>query len=100
MAVCLSGNHRPQLDSCYKRKAKFKSFSHGSGGLAGQYRFGARSEVSIIILGLCKLLLGIIFGGSLVGLLKLFPTSLLSVMLFVSGLEVSYMTQFVLIPLT
>ncbi|KAI8581924.1 hypothetical protein K450DRAFT_206868 [Umbelopsis ramanniana AG] len=64
-------------------------FCHGSGGLAGQYRFGARSEVSIIILGLCKLLLGIVFGGSLVGLLKLFPNSLLSVMLFVSGLELA-----------
>lgn len=46
------------------------------------------------------MLLGIVFGGSLVGLLKLFPTSLLSVMLFVSGLEVSYMTQFVLMTLT
>ncbi|KAH8556387.1 hypothetical protein BGW37DRAFT_510961 [Umbelopsis sp. PMI_123] len=64
-------------------------YCHGSGGLAGQYRFGARSEVSIILLGLCKLLLGIIFGGSLVGLLKLFPNSILSVLLFVSGLELA-----------
>lgn len=63
-------------------------YSHGSGGLAGQYRFGARSEVSVIILGFCKLFLGIVFGGSLIGLLKLFPNSILSVMLFVSGLEV------------
>ncbi|KAI8350173.1 hypothetical protein BD560DRAFT_358475 [Blakeslea trispora] len=60
---------------------------HGSGGLAGQYRFGARSEVSVIFLGSCKLLLGILFGSSLVGLLKLFPTSILAVMLFVSGVE-------------
>jgi hypothetical protein len=40
------------------------------------------------MLGFCKLLLGIIFGGTLVGLLKLFPNSILSVMLFISGLEV------------
>ncbi|KAI7868481.1 hypothetical protein BDF14DRAFT_1793765 [Spinellus fusiger] len=63
---------------------------HGAGGLAGQYRFGARSGVSVIFLGLCKLLLGIIFGSSLVGLLGLFPKSLLGVMLFVSGVELAH----------
>lgn len=60
---------------------------HGSGGLAGQYRFGARSEVSVILLGASKLLLGILFGSSLIGLLQLFPTSILAVMLFISGVE-------------
>ncbi|KAI9484683.1 hypothetical protein BDB00DRAFT_965006 [Zychaea mexicana] len=64
-------------------------FCHGSGGLAGQYRFGARSEVSIIILGLCKLILGIIFGSSLVGLLQVFPNSILGVLLFISGVELA-----------
>jgi MFS superfamily sulfate permease-like transporter len=62
--------------------------SHGAGGLAGQYRFGSRSEMSVIILGSCKLLLGILFGSSLVGLLDLFPKSILAVMLFVSAIEV------------
>ncbi|KAJ2964230.1 hypothetical protein NQZ79_g807 [Umbelopsis isabellina] len=71
-------------------------YCHGSGGLAGQYRFGARTEVSIIFLGLCKLFLGIVFGSSLVGLLKLFPTSILSVMLFVSGLELAMAARSVL----
>ncbi|CEP16428.1 hypothetical protein [Parasitella parasitica] len=60
---------------------------HGSGGLAGQYRFGARSEVAVMLLGASKLLLGILFGGSLVGLLQVFPTSILAVMLFISGIE-------------
>ncbi|CEI94520.1 hypothetical protein G6F70_003176 [Rhizopus microsporus] len=60
---------------------------HGSGGLAGQYRFGARSEVSVILLGLCKLILGILFGSSVVGLLQLFPNSILAVMMFISGVE-------------
>ncbi|SAL97514.1 hypothetical protein [Absidia glauca] len=63
---------------------------HGAGGLAGQYRFGARSEMSIIILGSCKLLLGILFGSSLVGLLDLFPKSILAVMLFVSAIELAF----------
>ncbi|KAI8073024.1 hypothetical protein BC940DRAFT_290362 [Gongronella butleri] len=63
---------------------------HGAGGLAGQYRFGARSEVSVIILGLCKLLLGILFGSSLLGLLNLFPKSLLAVMLFTSAIELAF----------
>ncbi|KAI9262731.1 hypothetical protein BY458DRAFT_587835 [Sporodiniella umbellata] len=60
---------------------------HGSGGLAGQYRFGARSELSVILLGVCKLLLGILFGSSVVGLLQLFPKSILAVMMFISGVE-------------
>ncbi|KAF0475949.1 sulfate transporter [Gigaspora margarita] len=64
-------------------------YCHGSGGLAGQYRFGARSEVSILILGLFKLLVGILFGGTLTSLLNYFPLSILGVMLFVSGLELS-----------
>ncbi|KAI9020906.1 hypothetical protein CLU79DRAFT_204578 [Phycomyces nitens] len=66
---------------------------HGAGGLAGQYRFGARSEVSVILLGLAKLLLGIIFGSSLVGLLQYFPNSMLAVMLFVSGVELAHAAQ-------
>jgi len=62
---------------------------HGSGGLAGQYRFGARSGASIIILGLFKLLLGLFFGDSLLGVLKSFPKSLLGVMVIAAGLELA-----------
>ncbi|KAL1916579.1 uncharacterized protein VTP21DRAFT_5770 [Calcarisporiella thermophila] len=64
-------------------------YCHGSGGLAGQYRFGARSEVSIIILGIIKIIIGIVFGPSLLGILKVFPRSILGVMLFVSGVELA-----------
>jgi MFS superfamily sulfate permease-like transporter len=64
-------------------------YCHGSGGLAGQYRFGARSEVSILILGFFKLILGILFGKTLTNLLGYFPNSILGVMLFVSGIELS-----------
>jgi hypothetical protein len=62
---------------------------HGSGGLAAQYRFGARSGASIIFLGLAKLLVGLLFGESLTGLLKTFPTSFLSVMIIAAGLELA-----------
>jgi MFS superfamily sulfate permease-like transporter len=62
---------------------------HGSGGLAAQYRFGARSGASIIFLGTVKLLLGILFGKTLVDLLRRFPTALLTVMVLAAGLELA-----------
>jgi hypothetical protein len=62
---------------------------HGSGGLAAQYRFGARSGASIIMLGLLKILLGLVFGESLVILLREYPKSLLGVMVLAAGLELA-----------
>lgn len=62
---------------------------HGSGGLAAQYRFGARSGASIIFLGLFKLALGILFGESLTDLLHKFPLALLTVMITAAGLELA-----------
>ena len=60
---------------------------HGSGGLAAQYRFGARSGSSVIILGLAKIILGFLFGETLVGLLRDYPKGLLGVMVLAAGLE-------------
>ena len=62
---------------------------HGSGGLAAQYKFGARSGASIIFLGVCKLLIGLLFGGSLVSLLTRFPVALLSILVIAAGLELA-----------
>lgn len=62
---------------------------HGSGGLAAQYRFGARSGASIIILGVLKLLLGLFLGETLVDLLKGYPRSLLGIMVLAAGLELA-----------
>lgn len=62
---------------------------HGSGGLAAQYRFGARSGASIMFLGMAKLVIGLLFGESLTGLLKTFPLSFLSVMIIAAGLELA-----------
>lgn len=62
---------------------------HGAGGLAAQYRFGARSGASIIFLGLFKILLGLVFGETLVNLLSYYPKSLLGIMVFAAGLELA-----------
>ena len=62
---------------------------HGAGGLAGQYRFGARSSASIIFLGCLKMVLGVFLGGSLLSLLHVYPNSILGVLLGISGLELS-----------
>lgn len=60
---------------------------HGSGGLAAQYRFGARSGASVVFLGLLKLVIGALFGETLVDLLKRFPAAFLGVMVVAAGLE-------------
>ncbi|GKT50923.1 molybdate transporter 1 [Colletotrichum spaethianum] len=62
---------------------------HGAGGLAAQYRFGARSGASVIMLGLFKIVLGVVFGNSLIDLLKHYPKSLLGVMVIAAGLELA-----------
>jgi hypothetical protein len=65
---------------------------HGSGGLAGQYRFGARSGSSIIFLGSIKLLLGIIAfwnAEPIVSVLAGIPKSLLGVLVIAAGVELA-----------
>lgn len=62
---------------------------HGAGGLAAQYRFGARSGASIIILGLVKLVLGLFGAAALLDLLVAFPRALLGVMVIAAGLELA-----------
>ncbi|KAK5164872.1 uncharacterized protein LTR77_009536 [Saxophila tyrrhenica] len=66
---------------------------HGSGGLAGQYRFGARSGASIIVLGSVKLVLGLFVGDGIVPLLQRFPKSLLGIMVFAAGVELAKVGQ-------
>lgn len=62
---------------------------HGSGGLAAQYYFGARSGASVIFLGTLKLTIGLFFGETLVDLLKHFPGAFLGVMVIAAGLELA-----------
>ena len=62
---------------------------HGAGGLAGQYKFGARGGFSILILGFGKILLSVIFGISLINLLDVFPDAILGILIMFSGLQLS-----------
>lgn len=68
---------------------------HGSGGLAGQYKFGARSGSSVVLLGTVKLVLGIVAfsvkkgEGNMVRVLETFPKSFLGVMVIAAGVELS-----------
>ena len=60
---------------------------HGSGGLAAQSRFGARTNGSILLLGTGKLLAAIVLGSSLLSIVSAFPESLLGVLLLIAGME-------------
>jgi len=60
---------------------------HGAGGLAAHYHFGARRGAATAFLGLCKLTLGALFGGSLLTLLQAFPKTVLGVMLGAASVE-------------
>jgi len=62
---------------------------HGSGGLAAQYRFGARTGGSVVILGLAKIAVGFAFGGALFGLLGAYPYGILGPMLVFAGIELA-----------
>jgi MFS superfamily sulfate permease-like transporter len=62
---------------------------HGAGGLAGQYRFGARTNGSILFLGAVKMLLAVLLGASLMTLCGAFPASVLGALLAFSGMELA-----------
>ncbi|KAH7383366.1 hypothetical protein BKA66DRAFT_95462 [Pyrenochaeta sp. MPI-SDFR-AT-0127] len=65
---------------------------HGSGGLAGQFRFGARSGASVIFLGFVKLLLGLIAywrSDTIIRVLSNIPKSLLGVLVLAAGIELA-----------
>lgn len=60
---------------------------HGAGGLAGHYRFGARTGLPALLLGSVLLLIGILFADAGGRLLALVPTASLGALLFWSSLE-------------
>lgn len=71
---------------------------HGSGGLAAQYRFGARSGASVIFLGLVKLVLGLFASRAAEMLFIEFPRALLCVLLLAAGLELAKVGESVNAP--
>lgn len=62
---------------------------HGAGGLAGQYRFGGRSGLSVVFLGIGKLVLGLVFGNSFGRILGQFPIGILGALLLFAGIELA-----------
>jgi MFS superfamily sulfate permease-like transporter len=59
---------------------------HGSGGLAAQYAFGARSGGSMIIEGSIEIILGLFFSDILFTFFIRFPQAILGAMLFYTAL--------------
>ncbi|MFA6311013.1 MAG: putative sulfate/molybdate transporter [Sterolibacterium sp.] len=62
---------------------------HGAGGMAGHVKFGARTGGASIMLGALLLTVGLLFADSLGTLFKLFPPSVLGVILFLAGTELA-----------
>jgi len=62
---------------------------HGAGGMAGHVRFGARTGGATIILGTLLLIVALCFSNSILLLFKIFPISVLGVILFFAGLELA-----------
>ena len=62
---------------------------HGAGGMAGHVRFGARTGGALVMLGGIVLFTGLFLGDSVATLFKLFPSSLLGVILLFGGLELA-----------
>ena len=54
---------------------------HGSGGLAAQYAFGARTGGSMILEGIIEIILGVFFSNALLQIFGEFPTSIFGTML-------------------
>jgi MFS superfamily sulfate permease-like transporter len=62
---------------------------HGAGGMAGHVRFGARTGGALVMLGGLLLIVGLFLADSVGSLLRLFPLSVLGVILLFGGLELA-----------
>jgi hypothetical protein len=62
---------------------------HGAGGMAGHVQFGARTGGALVILGAVLLITAVFFSGSVATLLRLFPPSILGVILFLTGAQLA-----------
>jgi len=62
---------------------------HGAGGMAGHVQFGARTGGAVVILGVILLATAVLFSGSVEVLLRLFPPSILGVILFLTGAQLA-----------
>ncbi|RJP69701.1 MAG: hypothetical protein C4532_10505 [Candidatus Abyssobacteria bacterium SURF_17] len=60
---------------------------HGSGGLAGQYYFGARTGGTNIIEGIIEIGLGLFLAASIATIFATFPKAIIGAMMFLVGIE-------------
>src|SRR5262245_21412041 len=62
---------------------------HGAGGMAGHVRFGAQTGGAIVILGVILSVTALFFSDSVTTLLRIFPTPVLGVVLFLTGAQLA-----------
>jgi MFS superfamily sulfate permease-like transporter len=62
---------------------------HGSGGLAGQYYFGARTGGTNLIEGGIEIALGLFFAAAIAGLFAAFPSAIIGAMMLLVGIELT-----------
>ncbi|KAL2501369.1 Molybdate transporter 1 [Forsythia ovata] len=62
---------------------------YGAGGLVGQYKFGGRNGGCVALLGVAKLVLGLVLGSSLVKILDQFSVGVLGVLLLFVGIALA-----------
>ena len=62
---------------------------HGAGGLAGHYRFGARTAAAPVLIGIAFVALGVLLGESATALLRTIPDAALGALLVFGGLELA-----------
>ncbi|UCH37863.1 MAG: putative sulfate/molybdate transporter [Candidatus Bathyarchaeota archaeon] len=60
---------------------------HGSGGLAAQYLFGARTGGAIMMEGILEILLAVVFSDSLFAIFSAFPMFVVGAMLLLTAVE-------------
>ncbi|MBN2437766.1 MAG: putative sulfate/molybdate transporter [Deltaproteobacteria bacterium] len=62
---------------------------HGSGGLAGQYYFGARTGGTNLIEGAIEIALGLFLAAAIAVLFSAFPMAIIGAMMFLVGIELT-----------
>ncbi|HEX4095530.1 MAG TPA: putative sulfate/molybdate transporter [Caulobacteraceae bacterium] len=62
---------------------------HGAGGMAGHYRFGARTATAPVLLGVVLVALGLLLGSSGYQLLRTIPDAVLGGLLLFSGVDLA-----------
>jgi MFS superfamily sulfate permease-like transporter len=62
---------------------------HGAGGMAGHVQFGARTGGASIMLGVLLALVALFLGDSITVLFRMFPASVLGVILFLAGVQLA-----------